>query len=346
MKKVNLRSRLKPLKPTNRQHPPPRKGSAPHDRNRKSTSAESPSAEPARLQKVMAAAGLGSRRALETQISEGKVLVNGKLATLGQSLKPTDTVRFRDHDYRVESGAAEHRTLIYNKPEGELTTRSDPEGRPTVFDKLPEIKGARWVAVGRLDINTTGLLLLTTDGELANAMMHPSNQVDREYVCRIRGMVSDEQIQQLRDGVLLDDGPARFSDVQRMTSAGGNQWFQVTILEGRNREVRRLWEFLGFMVSRLKRVRYGGAKLPKGLKVSHWSEVSPRDHRVLREDVGLASRHGQLILQPVLARRPSEKPARTKRFSNQRNAPQRTVERPGSPAGSGRRQRGGKSGRR
>ena len=294
----------------------------------------------------MAAAGLGSRRSLEAEVGEGKVLVNGKPATLGQSLKPTDTLKFREREYRVTARHAEHRTLIYNKPEGELTTRSDPEGRPTVFDRLPEIKGARWVAVGRLDINTTGLLLLTTDGELANTMMHPSNQVDREYVCRIRGMVGDEQLKQLLEGVELDDGPGRFSDVQRMTSAGGNQWFQVTILEGRNREVRRLWEALGFMVSRLKRVRYGAAKLPKGLKVGRWVEISPRDHRVLREDLRLASRHGELFLEPVAARKKPEGRRGTKPFSSQRNAPERTVSRPGSPAGAGRRQRGGKSGRR
>ena len=158
----------------------------------------------------------------------------------------------------------QQRTLIYNKPEGEVTTRNDPDGRPTVFDHMPRVEGARWVTVGRLDINTTGLLLLTTDGELANAMMHPSNRVDREYVCRIRGMVSDEQVAQLKEGVQLDDGLARFSDIQRMPTGAGNQWFQVTLLEGRNREVRRLWEAVGCMVSRLKRVRYGAARLTQG----------------------------------------------------------------------------------
>jgi len=158
------------------------------------------------------------------------------------------------------------------------------------------------VAVGRLDINTTGLLLLTTDGELANAMMHPSNQVDREYVCRIRGMVSDEQVEQLREGVQLEDGLARFSDIQRMPSATGNQWFQVTLLEGRNREVRRLWESVGCMVSRLKRVRYGAARLPKGLKVGRWSEVTGRDHRILRHDVKLSAAAAPLKLEPFRER--------------------------------------------
>jgi len=255
-----------------------------------------------RLHKVMAGAGLGSRRSLEAQIAEGAVLVNGKKVELGRSVKPGDRIQFRDQEWQATAATAQHRTLIYNKPEGEVTTRNDPDGRPTVFDRMPPLETARWVAVGRLDINTTGILLLTTDGELANAMMHPSNQVDREYVCRIRGMVSDEQVERLKSGVQLDDGPARFSDIQRMPSATGNQWFQVTLLEGRNREVRRLWESVGCMVSRLKRVRYGAARLPKGLKVGKWSEVTPRDHRVLRNDVSLPAAVAPLTLQAVRER--------------------------------------------
>ena len=255
-----------------------------------------------RLHKVMAGAGLGSRRSLETQIAGGAVLVNGKKVELGRSVKPGDRIQFRDQEWQVIAATAQHRTLIYNKPEGEVTTRNDPDGRPTVFDRMPLVETARWVAVGRLDINTTGLLLLTTDGELANAMMHPSSQVDREYVCRIRGMVSDEQVAQLKEGVQLDDAPARFSDIQRMPTATGNQWFQVTLLEGRNREVRRLWESVGCMVSRLKRVRYGAATLPKGLKVGRWSEVTPRDHRVLRHDVKLPAAAVSLTLEAVRER--------------------------------------------
>ena len=274
-----------------------------------------PNIEPAteRLHKAMAGAGLGSRRSLETQIAEGVVLVNGNKVGLGRSVKPGDRIRFRDQEWRVITATAQHRTLIYNKPEGEVTTRIDPDGRPTVFDRVPLVENARWVAVGRLDINTTGLLLLTTDGELANAMMHPSSQVDREYVCRIRGMVSDEQVEQLKEGVQLDDGPARFSDIQRMPSATGNQWFQVTLLEGRNREVRRLWESVGCMVSRLKRVRYGAATLPKGLKVGKWSEVTPRDHRVLRNDVKLPAAAAPLTLEAVRERgKPGRKHSSTR----------------------------------
>jgi len=296
-------------------------------------------ATPERLQKVMASAGLGSRRSLEQQIKEGAVQVNGKKAGLGESVKPGDRVLFRGREWRVVAETPQHRTLIYNKPEGELTTRADPQGRATVFDRLPPVPGARWVAVGRLDINTTGLLLLTTDGELANAMMHPSNQVDREYVCRIRGSVSDEQMDQLRQGVELDDGLARFSDIQRLPGTSGNQWFQVTILEGRNREVRRLWEAVGCMVSRLKRVRYGAARLPRGLRVGRWSEIMPREHSVLRQDVNLPAQKGQTTLQAAKARgkgRQHNKPGPASKPARQHRAA-RPGTKPGSPAGTGRR---------
>jgi len=291
-----------------------------------------------RLQKVMANAGLGSRRLLENQIGEGAVLLNGKKAALGQSVKAGNRVRFCEREWRVVAETASHRTLLYNKPEGELTTRSDPQGRATVFDHLPPAAGARWVAVGRLDINTTGLLLLTTDGELANAMMHPANQVDREYVCRIRGQVSDEQVEQLRQGLQLDDGLARFSDIQRMPGSSANQWFQVTILEGRNREVRRLWEAAGCVVSRLKRVRYGAAKLPRGLRVGKWHEITAHEHRVLRQDVKLPASAGRLTLQAIQDRsqaRQRRKVHRVPKPTTPKLA--RPGNKPGSPTGTGRR---------
>ncbi len=170
--------------------------------------------------------------------------------------------------------AGAQRSLVYNKPTGEVTTRSDPQGRPTVFDRLPKIQGARWIAVGRLDINTSGLLLMTTDGELANAMMHPSNQVDREYACRIFGEVDAEKLANLKKGVMLDDGLAQFSDIQAAGGDESNRWYHVTLLEGRNREVRRLWASQDVMVSRLKRVRYGAVFLPKRLRMGEWSELS------------------------------------------------------------------------
>jgi 23S rRNA pseudouridine2605 synthase len=252
----------------------------------------------------MAAAGLGSRRALEKQIAEGKVQVNGGPAELGQNVQEGDKINYEGHLWLVTSKPLRHRTLIYNKPEGEVTSRSDPQGRPTVFDKLPRVRNGRWIAIGRLDINTTGLLLLTSDGELAHKMMHPSSNVDREYACRIRGEASEDQIRQLKSGVELDDGPASFSDIQAAGGSGENHWYHVTIMEGRNREVRRLWASQGLTVGRLKRVRYGAAFLPKRLRMGQWSEISPGDHEILREDIGLATTgSGLSLFQPGASRR-------------------------------------------
>jgi 23S rRNA pseudouridine2605 synthase len=270
-----------------------------------------------RLQKVMAAAGLGSRRALEQRIAVGEVTVDGRTATLGQSVSEGSIIGFADRRWQVVDQSARHRTLIYNKPEGEVTSRADPESRPTVFDRLPPVRDGRWVAIGRLDINTTGLLLLTTDGELANAMMHPSSNVDREYACRIRGQAGAEQLERLMQGVELEDGPARFSDIQVAGGSGENHWYHVTIMEGRNREVRRLWESQGLTVSRLKRVRYGAAFLPRRLRMGQWSEISPREHAVLREDVGLPAAAEALTLKELgppggarkTAKRPRKRPA-------------------------------------
>ena len=287
-----------------------------------------PEAPPERLQKIMAAAGLGSRRGLETQIKAGAVLVNGEKASLGQSVNKGDTITFDQHRWQVVSEPVKHRTLIYNKPEGEVTTRSDPEGRPTVFDRLPRIKNARWVAIGRLDINTTGLLLLTTDGELANTMMHPSSNVDREYACRVRGEATPEQLEILKDGVVLEDGPAAFSDIQPAGGSGENHWYHATIMEGRNREVRRLWESQGLVVSRLKRVRYGAAFMPKRLLVGKWSEVDARDHRVLREDVGLPGAASGLSLKGMRGKvRSSENPKSRSSYGAKKKRPQRRTRR-------------------
>jgi 23S rRNA pseudouridine2605 synthase len=244
----------------------------------------------------MAAAGLGSRRGLEKRIEAGDVRLNDKAAILGSTVDAGDRIEVDGRSYRVESVSTAHRTLVYHKPEGEVTTRSDPEGRRTVFDRLPKPASGRWIAIGRLDLNTAGLLLLTTDGELANRMMHPSGQVDREYLCRIRGAVSEEQIQQLLDGVRLDDGVARFSDLVAGEVTSGHAWYTVTILEGRNREVRRLWEAVGAQVARLKRVRFGPVFLSSRLRTGRYEELSPQDHRVLRQDVGLASQPAELTL--------------------------------------------------
>ena len=273
--------------------------------------------KPERLQKIMATAGLGSRRALERQIKDGEVLVNRLKAVIGQTVNAGDRINFGDQDWEVVVIRSKQRNLIYNKPTGEVTTRSDPQGRPTVFDKLQKVPGARWIAVGRLDINTSGLLLMTTDGELAHAMMHPSNQVDREYACRIFGEADADQLAKLKEGVMLNDGPAHFSDI---VSAGGseeNHWYHVTLLEGRNREVRRLWASQGLTVSRLKRVRYGAVFLPKGLHMGDWSELTPKDYKVLREDVGLGRLPAQLGLKRGKTQRKSDK---SKRHKNARPA--------------------------
>jgi 23S rRNA pseudouridine2605 synthase len=252
-----------------------------------------------RLQKIMATAGLGSRRALEKRIAAGEVQLNDRVAELGATAGPGDVIRLENRRWKVAVSAPAHRCLVYNKPDGEVTTRSDPQGRPTVFDRMPRLKGQRWIAVGRLDINTTGLLLMTTDGELAHALMHPSNNVDREYACRVRGPVAPEVLERLKEGVELDDGPAHFSDIVASGGSEGNLWFHVTILEGRNREVRRLWASQGIRVSRLKRVRYGAVFLPKRLLMGKTHELTAADYRVLREDVGLPAPRPELVLHSM-----------------------------------------------
>lgn len=244
-----------------------------------------------KLQKVLARAGLGSRREMEAAIEAGRVKVNGKVATLGDRIEMRDRVSFDDRPVTLR-GAEEtpRRVIMYNKPEGELCTRKDPEGRRTVFERLPRLKGERWIAIGRLDINTSGLLLFTTDGELANRLMHPSTQVEREYAVRVMGEVRKEHIVAMVEGVMLEDGPARFTDVQEFGGEGINTWFHVVIMEGRNREVRRLWESQGLTVSRLKRVRYGNIFLDKRAKAGEWVELSQDEIDDLALSAGMEPR--------------------------------------------------------
>lgn len=228
-----------------------------------------------RLQKVLAAAGLGSRREIERWIVAGRISVNNEIAELGAKVDGKDIIALDGKRVRLADTKTERRVIIYNKPEGEVSTRSDPEGRKTVFDRLPPNASGRWIAVGRLDMNTTGLLLFTNDGSLANSLMHPSNQVDREYAVRVKGDVDDDMLKRLRDGILLDDGFARFTDIQTGRDAtGANKWFYVVLMEGKNREVRRLWESQGVQVSRLKRVRYGNVFMPSTLKSGRYEELS------------------------------------------------------------------------
>jgi len=255
-----------------------------------------------RLQKLLANAGLGSRRQLEVLISEGRVKVNGTVAKLGDRANADDRIEVNGRPVGGRRLASNERfAIIYNKPEGQVVTRHDPEGRETVFDHLPRLPAGRWVAVGRLDVNSAGLLLFTSDGELANRLMHPRNRVDREYAVRVHGEVTRDMVQQLVKGVELDDGPARFEDVVDAGGEGRNHWFHLVIMEGRKREVRRLWEAVGATVSRLKRVRYGPIILDSRVKAGRWRELEPDERRALLQVVGLPDDRpwGSLARKPV-----------------------------------------------
>lgn len=238
-----------------------------------------------RLQKYLAQAGLGSRREIEDWIRARRIAVNGVTAQLGDRVSGAEKITLDGQPVRVQP--VRRRVLAYYKPEGEVATRHDPEGRPTVFERLPEPASGRWISVGRLDLNTQGLLLLTTDGELANRLMHPSSQIEREYAVRVLGTISDETLQQLRDGVELEDGPAAFDDIQDAGGSGANHWYHVLLREGRNREVRRLWESQGIAVSRLVRVRFGPVALRRGLRPGRWDELDETRINELLASVGL-----------------------------------------------------------
>ncbi|MEW6983437.1 23S rRNA pseudouridine(2605) synthase RluB [Colwelliaceae bacterium 6471] len=241
-----------------------------------------------KLQKVLARAGKGSRREMETVISGGRVTVNGKVAFLGDRIEGNEQVRIDGHPVTLKAVDDDLcRVLMYNKPEGEMCTRKDPEGRPTVFDRLPKLDGSRWIAVGRLDINTSGMLLFTTDGELANRLMHPSQKVEREYAVRVFGEVNEAMLQTLRTGVKLEDGLARFQKIKYNGGEGRNHWFHVVLSEGRNREVRRLWESQDVQVSRLIRVRYGDMEMKRQLPLGGWTELGLKDVNYYRKLVNL-----------------------------------------------------------
>ena len=247
-------------------------------------------AEPAeRLQKVLARAGLGSRREIERWIDGGRVAVDGRVATPGERVAPGARIEV-DGKPVAAGGRRQTRVLLYHKPCAEICTRRDPAGRSTVFERLPPVKSGRWVAIGRLDYNSSGLLLFTTDGELAHALMHPSAAIEREYLVRVRGAVSAATLQTLRTGVMLEDGMARFSDIQEGGGSGSNRWYYVVIMEGRTREVRRLWESQGCVVSRLKRTRYGNVLIPARVRQGHWLELDAKAVQELYRQGGLTPR--------------------------------------------------------
>ncbi|MBI3896814.1 MAG: 23S rRNA pseudouridine(2605) synthase RluB [Gammaproteobacteria bacterium] len=233
--------------------------------------ADAPAGE--KLQKVLARAGAGSRREMERWIEQGRVTIDGRPAKLGDRVGPEQILRIDGRVLPKPTFTPKPRVLVYHKPEGEVTTRNDPEGRPTVFDNLPTLRNSRWIAIGRLDMNSSGLMLFTTDGDLAHRLMHPSAEIEREYAVRVLGAVTPEMIKQLTEGVTLEDGPARFESVADAGGTGANHWYHVVIREGRNREVRRMWEAVGATVSRLIRVRYGVATLPRLVRPGRFDDL-------------------------------------------------------------------------
>ena len=257
-----------------------------------------------KLQKVLARSGMGSRREMEKVIEAGLVTIDGRTATLGDRITGDERVSVRGRPVQLKGeDDLPRRVIMYNKPDGELVTRKDPEGRRTVFDHLPRLRGERWIAIGRLDINTAGLLLFTNDGDLANRLMHPSHQIEREYAVRVMGEVTEEMLQAMQEGVMLDDGLASFSAIELVGGEGINVWYHVVINEGRNREVRRLWESQGVTVSRLKRVRYGNIYLDRRTKMGEWIELTQNEVDELSALAGLEKK----AVEAIQTGRPGQK---------------------------------------
>lgn len=269
---------------------------------------KAPAAAGERLQKLLAQSGLGGRREMEEWIAAGRVQVNGQPATLGQRVLPGDRVKVNGRLVNLHGATRAPQVLLYHKPEGEIVSRSDPAGRPNVFTNLPRVRGGKWIAVGRLDFNTSGLLLFTTSGALANALMHPRNEMIREYAVRVLGPLDDEAKDQLKKGVELEDGPAALKGIEEAGGEGANQWYRVTIAEGRNREVRRLFEAVGRTVSRLIRVRYGPFILPPRLKRGQSLQVDEKDVEKLVKSLGAeAEGPSRNVGQKVRGSRPGAK---------------------------------------
>jgi 23S rRNA pseudouridine2605 synthase len=237
-----------------------------------------------RIQKCLARLGYGSRRGIEEWIKEGRLQVNGKTVRLGDHMELTDAVKLDGNELHLQQEVIQTRVLMYHKPAGEICTASDPEGRRSVFEALPRLDVGRWVGVGRLDINTSGLLLFTNDGALANKLMHPSGHMPREYAVRVLGNVTQETLKLLTRGVMLEDGHARFEEIVESGGAGANSWFHVVIMQGRNRIVRRLWESQDLRVSRLQRVRFGPVMLPRSLRPGNSMELDQAQIAALQNE--------------------------------------------------------------
>ena len=242
-----------------------------------------------RLQKVLAQAGVGSRREMEEWISAGRVTVNGEVAVLGMRVSEGDVVRADSRTIRFEApGSSLPRVLLYHKQEGEIVSRDDPEKRASVFDKLPKIRGMKWIAIGRLDFNTSGLLIFTSSGDLANRLMHPRFEIEREYAVRVQGSMTEDQMKQmLKEGITLDDGQVKFETLLDEGGEGYNHWYRLVLKEGRNRVVRRTFEALGLPVSRLMRVRFGIVHLPPRLKRGMLAELGPGEVTAMLDWVGM-----------------------------------------------------------
>jgi 23S rRNA pseudouridine2605 synthase len=271
----------KPIRPPRKKTPSAEPAPVP----KPSTSRNGPPAATFKLQKLLAHKGLGSRREMETLIASGEVSINGKTATLGDRAGPGDVIRIGRRVIRVHEEELP-KVLLYHKPEGEIVSRHDPEGRPSVFDKLPHLRSSKWIAIGRLDFNTSGLLIFTNDGTLANRLMHPRFEMEREYAVRILGELTEEQMKQLTTGIQLEDGQAAFTYLADQGGEGANHWYRIILKEGKNREVRRMFEAIGITVSRLMRVRFGPLNLPPRIKRGQWLELDEKETRRLLSLIG------------------------------------------------------------